>query len=474
MPYPTGNETLGTIPLAGQFFDRGGAVYNVMHPDFGARGDGVTDDTAAIQAVLDEQEGTVYLPPGTYRLTTGLRLRNRRQLRGAGDASVLLWDGGSGSALEVYADAAGVNALANVGLQDFRIDLNDTEDAIGIEWIYASVQSYIKNVSIADLGANSTGVRISKTWYADFDTISVRNDPSSVISGTTGFLIDGGVNQVNGVVFRNLQTNGLDIGLQIDSSESYHYGLTFVGGLFENGNVGVQHIAGSSGFGVRTASFMGTYFEQNATAEVDWQTSSGTPNDETGSVTWQGCNFFAGSIVNIDEGDHWFRGCEILSSLVLENGGNQSVYVDTTFPTVSGTYADNYFSRGSAHWTNAGTRFAGVGAPLAAAYSSRQIIASGTQPAATFLVPNTLVEDSFPEGIRVKVIATGSRNYDAPLAKITEGYLNYAPNGDTWAFETTYNKSAVEWSVVVNSLGGVDVTYNSGDTKYVVVTFIPL
>ena len=50
MPYPTGLETRAAYPYIGQFFDRGGAVYNVMHPDFGAVGDGVTDDRAAFVA----------------------------------------------------------------------------------------------------------------------------------------------------------------------------------------------------------------------------------------------------------------------------------------------------------------------------------------------------------------------------------------------------------------------------------------
>ena len=35
-PFPAGTEVDGAIPYAGQFFDKGAAVYNVMHPDFGA------------------------------------------------------------------------------------------------------------------------------------------------------------------------------------------------------------------------------------------------------------------------------------------------------------------------------------------------------------------------------------------------------------------------------------------------------
>src|SRR6516162_8932824 len=48
--------------------DRLAYVKNVK--DFGAKGDGVTDDLAAITAALnwtsDRNKGTIYFPPGTY------------------------------------------------------------------------------------------------------------------------------------------------------------------------------------------------------------------------------------------------------------------------------------------------------------------------------------------------------------------------------------------------------------------------
>lgn len=53
---------------------------------FGARGDGRADDTAAVQKAIDEIDapGAVFLPEGTYLLTTTLRLRSGVVLRGAG------------------------------------------------------------------------------------------------------------------------------------------------------------------------------------------------------------------------------------------------------------------------------------------------------------------------------------------------------------------------------------------------------
>jgi len=49
---------------------------NVKNPTYGAVGDGVTDDSAAIQAALDAANGTVYIPEGTYLLSRGLKINN--------------------------------------------------------------------------------------------------------------------------------------------------------------------------------------------------------------------------------------------------------------------------------------------------------------------------------------------------------------------------------------------------------------
>ena len=50
-------------------------VYNVR--EYGAVGDGTTDDTAAIQSAIDAAVavgGTVYIPPGIYHTTAALTI----------------------------------------------------------------------------------------------------------------------------------------------------------------------------------------------------------------------------------------------------------------------------------------------------------------------------------------------------------------------------------------------------------------
>ncbi|MDQ3273623.1 MAG: right-handed parallel beta-helix repeat-containing protein [Actinomycetota bacterium] len=101
----------------GEFYDRGGAGFNVRHPDFGAVGDGVANDTAAIQAAIAAAPAgaTLLFPPGTY-LCGALTCAKRLNFEGHGATIQATGvDGATVLSLTAGADRSRLRALTFAG-----------------------------------------------------------------------------------------------------------------------------------------------------------------------------------------------------------------------------------------------------------------------------------------------------------------------------------------------------------------------
>lgn len=137
-------------------------VYNVRDAEFGAIGDGVADDTAAIQKALDRARddggGIVLLQPGTYRTSENLYVYSRTKVLG-NQAKIAKADGDElYSVLEVAADQS------DVVIEGLWLENNKLSGCIGVDLAANVTRVWIENNKFTGVNAqavniNSMGVR---------------------------------------------------------------------------------------------------------------------------------------------------------------------------------------------------------------------------------------------------------------------------------------------------------------------------
>lgn len=152
-----------------------GASANVL--DFGAVGDGVTDDTAAIQAALDSGAKEVYFPSGTYIVSDTIYVYGNTTVSGNGTSTVLKtsatrptgsrWtdiDGGVTDSSDFVPMI--VLAASDINLQNFDVICDNS--TAGTRWdagVYSPCVLYINitNVNIQG-GWEEAALYIDGTW----------------------------------------------------------------------------------------------------------------------------------------------------------------------------------------------------------------------------------------------------------------------------------------------------------------------
>ncbi len=291
IPVGTSTDTYWTAPGDGSI-EYGGAVksgssisnvmslrfspwVDVTHPDYGAMGDGVTDDSGAINAAIiaaynEGTGGRVYFPIGVY-FTGSTRIKHYPgvSLEGAGwlvDSTRSVY---SGSIIRSNADVAietvdgsGVAAVATketthaARMRDLLIDGdNVTPDADGVHWSTVSRGRWV-NVRVQRF--RGTGLVLS------------------------GGKLDTGI-FYNDFVDSYVVSNGYGLGF-IDSTTKPNFNHWLGGGIQSN-TIDALNASGSDGVG---NTFNGVSFEANGIITFD-----GTGQ----GWRWSGCYFEANDFI---------------------------------------------------------------------------------------------------------------------------------------------------------------------------------
>ncbi len=138
----------------------------VSAKDFGAKGDGITDDTAAIQAALASHRA-VFLPEGVYRTSGTITLGYGQSIHGVGEGSVIQARPTAFDPVNYPAYPSQFNAIEMVDGYAAVRDLRIVGGASGIK-LYGRdgpcVKNIVENVSIWD-----TIIGLVLDGYADTD-----------------------------------------------------------------------------------------------------------------------------------------------------------------------------------------------------------------------------------------------------------------------------------------------------------------
>jgi len=138
-----------------------GNSYNVQQ--FGAKGDGVTDDQAAINQAIARATGTglsVYFPPGNY-LHSGLIVSNGVALYGVGSSTILTATDNTNGAIELTGNGPSLSNLVVQYANPAPATTNSRPDPTpqaGAIWVQSANSYSVTNVSILNSSENNIDI----------------------------------------------------------------------------------------------------------------------------------------------------------------------------------------------------------------------------------------------------------------------------------------------------------------------------
>jgi hypothetical protein len=288
----------------------GTKLYNRIHDfvsvkDFGACGDGVTDDTRSIQNAINAvvlKGGTLYFPSGNYIVSgNGLTIDQtsltqdqqltRISLVGAGKGNTQITYIGSNCAIAYAGSTSGGGIQGYFTIEKMRLEGNGTGSGGGTTANGLSINN-CGNFAVRDFLAHNFnyGCLAYDILIGIFDSCSFINNQNGFVSQYKDY------SDPNALTFLDCDISGNQvIGVLLGDPTT----CTFVGGTIEYNGLGTSspvggvQIVSNNNVGMNGAfgaSFQGVYFEGNAPSADIWFTvGNGTGGPSAMMV--QGCTF---------------------------------------------------------------------------------------------------------------------------------------------------------------------------------------
>lgn len=172
---------------------------------YGAKGDGITDDTTAIQNAINSltNGGTLFFPAGTYILSTGINLKSNIHLKGTKGTILKVADSCTG-----YYGLLNIVSVQNVTISDLTIDGNINRANYDIS----------KSFEIAVYIVNSTNVKVRNNVFNTCGAWTISCETSGTYPYNDTIYIEDNV--INYSVGQN--TKAVDsTGFSVDNTQMY-------------------------------------------------------------------------------------------------------------------------------------------------------------------------------------------------------------------------------------------------------------
>jgi len=323
------------------------AYFNVK--DYGAAGDGIADDTSAIQATINAVSaagtGVVFVPYGTYRITSVLQLKARVSILGDSQGGV----GGSiikaGSNLPAMIQTLQGEG-AHLAINDLTFD-GSANQGYSVTWaldLADFLASRIGSVKIFNINGGGIWSRSSGSgpswvnWYIDSEMYITGNNYAlrlgSSDSYIKGLYINGGLgiyeDNHSGNLYRNCIVENCVYGLIVQTPGGSNNFISVVNCRFKNNTYGVYFNYTST---FQTfATIQNCKFESNSAADVYLKNAYHISLVENKLKTTNpslGKNIYmTGDVDYISVVDNWFAG----SSQAIT--GSNSCSVNNKFSVV--------------------------------------------------------------------------------------------------------------------------------------------